>query len=835
MRPFIKLLCALALAATALCCAALAEVRVDAEMGYENAVTYLAEMPLRVHLINDGADADLTVAVSLTRSSYEFDRYEYPVTLAGGAEMRLTLPVKITFKQPAYTVEVLSGGQVIAAAEVKPQKTVSPDTLLVGLLSDQPQALRTLNLSAANDPLMRGENWQTLALSADTFPETLGMLRAFSMLAVDGFDVTLLSQQQRAALSQWLREGGIVLLGGGPGAAAAYRGFAAFTGITAGQPWQETHIDRALTAALAQGSFALQAAPMSGSATLLCALDGAAHPLAAVDGKTILDRCAVGQGVVYTCAFSLSERPLSQWEGMNGYWQRMLLTADQGLYLRLIRRLQNYYDTYGSNLYVDSWLLRQLPLDNPDPMGLVVALVAFFTVLTGIGSYWILKRVVGKREWMWFTVPALSLVSAVLTLLISSGMRMGKPALAAYAVTQVDENGMADTTILAGVAASARQPLRVSALNGETLQPENSNYTYFIDDDEQAEHAQPRLRYTYTYGDPMSLTLPQDSAWQVRTLYIEPGQQPECPVSAAIWWQQDGLHGEIVNNSAYTLSPGYVLTSLGYVTVPELLPGARHSFAIVENPSRKSDPNIEQVYEGELAQGNYVSIYTVIEAAVWPEYHGSDRESSDPERLRLRSLIDACRNSWGDFNVFRYVTFCDHLAQPALSVNGAPVERIACVNVVDVKFNYRAVGEGGIVKLTRGMIPAYSCDVDRDLTPRSSGLPLEDYAYFNLRDEPAICFALGEIAGLDLQAVRLDQATLSCESYGAQPRVRLYDASASQWVELQYSGFPAKIDADLLQRCLDGQGRLYVRFAPGVGGANSELYSPALTLEGRVQ
>ena len=65
---------------------ALAQVGVEAEMGYENAITYLAAMPLRVRLTNDGADAELTVAVNLTRSQTEYDRYEYPVTLASGAE-----------------------------------------------------------------------------------------------------------------------------------------------------------------------------------------------------------------------------------------------------------------------------------------------------------------------------------------------------------------------------------------------------------------------------------------------------------------------------------------------------------------------------------------------------------------------------------------------------------------------------------------------------------------------------------------------------------------------------------------------------------------------------
>ena len=78
---------ALLLALLLFLCAAQAdgEISVSAEMGYENTVSYLAAMPLRVRIRNAGGDADLTVAVNLTRSQYEYDRCEYPVFLAGGA------------------------------------------------------------------------------------------------------------------------------------------------------------------------------------------------------------------------------------------------------------------------------------------------------------------------------------------------------------------------------------------------------------------------------------------------------------------------------------------------------------------------------------------------------------------------------------------------------------------------------------------------------------------------------------------------------------------------------------------------------------------------------
>ncbi|MBQ7520641.1 MAG: hypothetical protein IJU12_09990, partial [Clostridia bacterium] len=237
----LRFLMACALCVLLLTCAAWAEISLEAELGYENTVTYIRAMPLRVVLKNDGADEDLTVAVNVSRNDRQYDRYEYPVFLAGGAEMRLTLPINITYKQAAFTVEALSGGEAVASVSVKPQKTVSPDTLLVGLLSSQPQSMRYLNINPSSDALMRGETWQTLALDAATFPDTVELLRAFPILAIEDFDLSTLSDRQRTAFDQWLRQGGIVLAGGGSSGISTFRGLMAYTGILTGTPSKAEH------------------------------------------------------------------------------------------------------------------------------------------------------------------------------------------------------------------------------------------------------------------------------------------------------------------------------------------------------------------------------------------------------------------------------------------------------------------------------------------------------------------------------------------------------------------------------------------------------------------
>ena len=119
----IAVLCLLLCTASAL---ADGGVTVSADFGYDGAVTYLSAMPLRVTLKNDGADAELTVAIDVDRSSSEYDTYEYPLSLASGAEKQLMIPITLNYKQKSYTVRVTGKDGLIASVPITPKKVLAP-------------------------------------------------------------------------------------------------------------------------------------------------------------------------------------------------------------------------------------------------------------------------------------------------------------------------------------------------------------------------------------------------------------------------------------------------------------------------------------------------------------------------------------------------------------------------------------------------------------------------------------------------------------------------------------------------------------------------------------
>lgn len=848
----LSLLCLILCMAAA---SAAGDIAIQADFGYDGTVTYLAAVPLHVTLKNAGEDADVTVSVDIYRSRKKYDTYTYPVTLAGGAQKRLTIPVMLSYKQSAYIVNVWQGETLLTSANVVPETILAPTTLLVGVLSDQPQTLSYMNIGAANDELMRGDVWQTVNLTQESFPDSYEMLRAFSMLAIDGVDVSQFSVAQQQALETWLKNGGIAIVGGGTRATAAYRGFSVLAGVGTGAPYTADNVSQALMDALADTQFPVSTAVKAAQGTSMLLPLQADHLQTVVqsDGQALIVRANVGNGLVYATAFSLSDKVLAGWNGMSCYWQRLLLANAGAEYQALINARGSYYS--GRDFYLNTSLLSLLKIANDQGMRYPAIAVAAFLLLAGVGSYLVLKKL-DKREWLWLSVPLLSACCVGILCLMGSRMHLSDPAVASYSAHCVSSDGKTSSAMIAGVACAANEEIAVGALDGAGVTPASDYYSYYDDyDDTQTQTSiAPQMRYRYTLGDTSTLTFKNDSAWEVNALYIQPEQTEQLALNASIWWEDDGLHGQIVNNTAYALEEGLVLTMYGYCNVPRLLPGQTAQIAIVENPQRAENG----AFDGELIDKtkNYnVNAFDYIEAIIYAALYPNDPAVTyDSEKYpdnrteeekafvqQRRNMINVVKDNWYQDsstraeNVFHYVTYSKDIAGPQLVINGQKAERTAHMAIVDVEFKYIPVSSTGVVKVPGGMAPLYEAALQYNNVPyritTKAGL---SNGYLDLRAEPVICFALGEVDGIDTHNMTLSSMTLMGEMYSSAAVVRIYDAATGTWDTLAGSGLPLTIGGEDLTHYVDDEGCVYLRITQS-GSAYGEIYYPMLSFEGRMR
>ncbi len=822
------------------------DISLEAELGYFGSITYMRDIPLTVTVENTGLDIEGTIGVDIYRNNRFFDRYEYPITLASGAKKRVVLPVNLKMKQDNYVIEFVKDGKVLASVIKKPDRIIRPEAVLVGVLSPSPQSVSYMNLDALNRIWAdRYEAWQLVTLDAEHFPQSDALMSSFMMLVVDGFDVSTLSATQLKTLDLWLEGGGIVIVGGGAQAATDYPYFSKHTSLTAGNLVEAGDI----TPALIQ-YFAFSGDKPLNQPVQLNEVSTKDTPLVSLDTHPLIFKHQAGSGFVYTTTFELGAKPLAGWSGMSALWPRVLLTSANSQYTSMYGRISSRL--YGGSY--STYMLSNVPIENAGSTIPAIIMLSVYLVLAGLGSYLLLKRL-DKREWMWLAVPVLAILCMAGLYFMSQNLPFNKPAVASFTSIRMNPKGEMQVSSIAGLSSPAAGEVLVEGEDGVVLTPVDDN-SYFYEDP-MATSAPKQQQYRIVFGETAAVGYPAGAPWTPRHMSLSGDMPSFGKLTGRIWMQEDGLHGEIVNDTPYTFKEGLLLTNVGYARVGELKPGAAGQVTLLkpeeEAIKRNALAGSVSIYEAKIEEGvmisssvmrpNDMDLYPIIRAAIYPEEQAGGtvnyRDTMSRDELALRSFKESAIQQVVNMNPsgstawvspFHFVAFQDEIGQTRLYLNGGEVTKHGHQAVVDVLLTYEPVGPTGIVYYPIGTLPAYPVKINADgsfAEPEEKATDL--YMSYQLVQQPAFCFTMPD-------AERISVTTLSilATSYDTVPKMQLYNHQTNMWEE--QSTLYVTLTEKQIRPFIGPNGRVYVRFLPGATSRDYEsVMVPSVSLEGRIE
>ncbi|HYF94516.1 MAG TPA: hypothetical protein VD969_20045 [Symbiobacteriaceae bacterium] len=358
------------------------EMRAEASGG--GRVRFGGWATILVDLTNQGAElsAEL-VATNLDGPVWERSpEYVVPLTLPAGAKKRVPLDLPV-FNGGRIKVVLRSGGTVLQEQTVT-LMNLSPDALYIGLLSDDELGVPALARLGGG----REGAAQVARLTSGSFPSSAALLESFNVIALARYDTGTMSREQLRALEAWVARGGTLLLAGGP-------------------EWKRTFgaLPPALTPVDVTGSREADLSSLAGLSGTPLAAKGPVSDgkqlrgqVLAADGATplvVTDR--VGTGRVVYLAADPSLEPLVGWTGLTGLLDRLLGAQVNA----------PFYDQGNlDNMMMGA--LQQFPGLGLPSAWVLGSILGGYMLLVGPISYWILKRL-DRREWLWLTVPGLSL------------------------------------------------------------------------------------------------------------------------------------------------------------------------------------------------------------------------------------------------------------------------------------------------------------------------------------------------------------------------------------------------------------------------------------------
>ena len=793
----------------------------DVTVGFDGRMIYGKAMPVRVKVRNFGDDFEGVLGVNAYISTKEYDRYEKEIFVPAGSEREFELAVSVYSRQNLFTAELMKDDEVICATSGKPGATINPAAMLVGLLSNRPKNLNNLSISRDNDVLGRYEIWETIPLTADTFPADASLLNSFGILVIDDIDPASLTNKQQELLESWLRNGKILLCGGGPSGAANTAYFGKYTGLKAESMVTSDTVLENLEELISRS--------VSGKAPT-CTLTGysGGEPLIRDgSGTGLLYRTPVGGGRIYTAAFELGDARLNSEDIMGFFWQQLLVNQDQEAYTNI---MNSGSDSYNSAT-VNAGYSTQVEARSFLPAGMLI--VAGMLILSCVA--WVVLKKKDSRQWMWLVLPVTAVIATAGILLVSTGAETNRP-LAVIADNLV-QDGAGTIRDYCGIAVAAPEFGRHTySVNGESLRVQVYDYVDYDEEQDEKKQQEPNiLRTCYFAGGENTVTAESLAPWDQISLASQFSARIRGQISGSVWMEEDGLHGEVVNGTDIRFAAGWLVTTYGYVSVQALNPGEKAEFVM----ARKKFDSRTGVYEDGALYPDHPGLYSVInDAAGYNDANSKlparDRRDRELISSMVNGAADALRRDSGNWSyganesaLFLFTARPENLAGTDLKVDDVPVAQKTSLTMMTAELPFSAIGRTGFVFRSAGLDIPDRVETDEDRMPTDELVQNSRQMYYhNLSESPTFRFTMEGMAG-----VKIEKLQVLVDSYYAnQSKVYALDAAKGEWEEI-------RLNEDLKDpgRFLDKDGRLYLQFRNATQDMYADIPAPLINLEGRLE
>jgi hypothetical protein len=349
--------------------------------GFDGYCRNNAWCPVYVVLSNEGADVEGELHVSLD-SDDNPGIYVKHITLPSHSRKAYfsSLPLYDLPSRPKIVVQFWVGRKVVVSRSF----TMTPledDERLYGTVSGVPSELAFLGTVAP----VAGKA-VAAQLDLESLPPAPLSWEGLDVLVLNDVDTTVLSGEQKQALSTWVTHGGHLVVGGGAGAARTAADLNDLLPVSiagtrsVGDLWA---LGELVGASVASGPYAVAETTLR---------DG--EVLVEQDGTILIARRTVGTGDVTFLAFDAGVNPFVDWDDNVRLWQWIVGRFS----LQRRPTIQNGYQAREA--------VNTIPGVKHPSILHILGFLLIYIILIGPVNYVVLRKL-DRREMAWITIPVL--------------------------------------------------------------------------------------------------------------------------------------------------------------------------------------------------------------------------------------------------------------------------------------------------------------------------------------------------------------------------------------------------------------------------------------------
>jgi hypothetical protein len=727
---------------------------ITAHAGYGDVVKAQAWMPLSITVTNSGPEVDGTLVVQSLVGARPPEpwpaSYQRSLVIGTGATKHFRIYLSEEVAGLTVSVRIVRDGRILASQDAAATRAAST---LVGVLSDDSTALDDF---AAVHP--GGVTATVVHLGLADLADSAIPLRAFDLLAVDDIATGPLDAAQRAAMVDYVHQGGSLLVGTG---AAWQRTLAGLPAELL--PMRLDGLDTLVSSPALAGSSPVQVATgqlLAGTAWLA---DGA---------RPLLVESSVGAGTVTMAAFDWAQEPIASWSGTQPLLRQLIARMAFGSqsgpgYAASMGGIPAPFGGFGSgqggSLYQRSGtissVLGSLPaLDLPSLLltGLVVLV---YVILIGPVNFLVLGAL-HRRALSWITLPLIAVLVAAGAYggaILTKGQSIQTNQVAILHLEPGSDRAYQET--YTGVLTPTRGDYRVGLGQPMLVSPISAYYG-------SGGLSRSDLQVDVEDG---SILMPGMTAFTLRGFATEATVSGVPRLSAQLQEVNGQIVGSVENLSQTTFTDAVLIAGDSYQTLGTLAPGARLAVAFTPKTVSLNGP------------GAIMGIYP--NANFGPQNGPpTDAQRAGQSKLQILSLLvnnGGFKGLPSSSAVPLLVAWTNQPAQPVTVNGGHP--RGQALTAVAMELPFQQVGAG---TLAPGVVEGRVVDVEGESLPGPPGVLTLQNGSVTLDFTPRLA-AGARLGGAALTAAN-PYFSKGPGSTVSTTRGEAWDWSSSSWVDIGY-------------------------------------------------
>lgn len=518
------------------------------------------------NLKNINGELQLEVESSNNNITNNVIIYSQKINLPVNSTKQLKMNVPIIKYITKINLNIVEGKKTVFTKEIAFPGGGNSSNYYIGILSDDYGSLSYID----KIPTIQNANISCKNIKMDiaSFPEDEDVLKNFNAIVINNIDTSKFTKDQYAALKKWVYNGGVLLIGTGPSYKKTLSIFQ--DDFLKGKVGEVSTIN---TNKLEQLVGDNKSDPMKLD-ILDVKVQGAEANIN--DNETIISqKISRNKGAISVASFDLGLEPIHSWFLKEDFGQKLISLAmpSNFNYTALMNGMINQ-DTSAISSALNN--IPELPLPKTSSFAIIFVI---YILLVGLISYIVLKKI-DKREFMWITVPIISIVFAVIMYFSGISTRMTKPVANVLSLVNIDSSSSITTNTYAGILTPKNSDLKVEAGAGMNIKPiilgNYENYGSTTQNNKN-KHVDAKVMQ----DGKTSIEFYKSGIFATKAVSLQSSSAASGKLECKINFTNGKYTGTVMNGMGYDLNDCYILTPTNYINLGTIKKGETKQISIV--------------------------------------------------------------------------------------------------------------------------------------------------------------------------------------------------------------------------------------------------------------